>query len=67
MLSFLTLTKGKNSRKQSPMTEVHQYWTNLKDLVVEAVALEEEAVLVDLVEVVVVLLEVVLEGVVHLV
>lgn len=59
MLSFLTLAKGKNSRKQSPMTEVHRYWTNLKDLVVEAAALEEAAV--------VVLLEVVSEGVVHLV
>lgn len=67
MLSFLTLAKGKNSRKQSPMTEVHRYWTNLKDLV-EVAALEEAAVVaVDLVEVVVVLLEVVSEGVVLLV
>lgn len=23
----LTSTKGRNSRRQSPMTEVHQYWT----------------------------------------
>lgn len=27
----LTSTKGRNSRRQSPMTEVHQYWTNQKD------------------------------------
>lgn len=58
MLFSLTSAKGRNSRRQSPMTEVHPYWTNQKEAV-PAVAVA----MVEAVEVAVVVAVEILEGV----
>lgn len=44
MLFSLTSAKGRNSRRQSPMTEVRPYWTNQKEAVPAAVVAMVEAV-----------------------
>lgn len=58
MLFSLTSAKGRNSRRQSPMTEARPYWTNQKEAVPVAVVAMVEAVAVVVEEAVVVAVEI---------